>query len=244
MKFVAIYTRKSSKQDTKQANSHARQIADLESFCRANEFAIIKRFEDSMTGTLTTRPGWKKLVDWLSQDKDRIVVINSVSRMTRTMKVWYELEDLLPQFRFVETGRNVPNLTTVAVMSAVAKAESDAISSRVKSAYRLLKDKHGQDLRWGNPNVGNMSKMATEAKKEKMHAYWMDILIADAALYRNMGWNQKTRLAHLNRMGFRSRRGKELTRQSLIKAHARLDTGGVKVMGDELWPSGTPAKKN
>ena len=134
--------------------------------------------------------------------------------MTRTMKVWYELEDLLPQFRFVETGRNVPNLTTVAVMSAVAKAESDAISTRVKSAYRLLKDKHGQDLRWGNPNVGNMSKIATEAKKEKMHAYWMDILIADAALYRNMGWNQKTRLAHLNRMGFRSRRGKELTRQS------------------------------
>ena len=52
------------------------------------------------------------------------VVINSVSRMTRTMKVWYELEDLLPQFRFVETGRDVPNLTTVAVMSAVAKAEN------------------------------------------------------------------------------------------------------------------------
>ena len=68
MKFVAIYTRKSSKQDTKQANSHARQIADLESFCRAIDFAFILRFEDSMTVTLTTRPGWKKLVDWLSQD--------------------------------------------------------------------------------------------------------------------------------------------------------------------------------
>ena len=240
LKQVAIYVRKSSSAEGKQVNSHDRQIADIESFCKRNSMVITKRFSDSATGTNNERPGFHKMLSWLDQNADHVVVMNSVSRLARNQSVWSHIEDRLTQFRFVEFGNQVPTHLMVGIFLSVAKEESQKISDRVKSAYRSLKEKHGECLRWGNPNIGDLSALGVQERRRRMIEHWSEILIVDASFYKVMGWNQKTRLKHLNLMNHRTRRGKPITRQALIAAHKRLGTGGVKTMSEDetLWQGG------
>lgn len=233
MKICAVYTRKSQKDDDRQVNSHDRQTNDIETFCKTHGFIIYKRFSDSETGLTNERPGWKKLLEFLDQSAEHYAVINSVSRMSRNLAVWSQIEDKLKQFRFVETGSSEPNLTTISVLLAVAAAESRRVSSRVKSAYQQLKQKYGDDLRWGNPNIGNLSHVGIEANKEKMFNHWIDILATDHALTVSLpDWTQQRRIDHLNFMGFTTRRGNPIDRFNLLNAHRRLGTGGAVEMGN------------
>jgi len=240
LKQVAIYVRKSSTQDDKQSNSHARQDSDIESFCKRNSMVITKRFYDSSTGRNNNRSGFQQMIQWLDKNADHVVVMNSVSRLARNNSVWVHIEDRLNQFRFVEFGNVVPTDLMVGIFLSVAKEESKKISDRVKSAHRSLKEKHGDNLRWGNPNIGMQSQKGVDARRQRMIDHWSEILIVDASFYKVMGWNQKTRLEHLYRMNHRTRNGKKITRQALIAAHNRLGTGGVKTMSEDesLWQGG------
>lgn len=240
LKQVAIYVRKSSTQDAKQTNSHARQESDIESFCKRNQMVITKRFYDSSTGTNNNRPGFQKMLTWLDQNADHVVVMNSVSRLARNQSVWPYIEDRLKQFRFVEFGDQVPTDLMVGIFLSVAKEESKKISDRVRSAYKSMKEKYGDDLRWGNEDIGRHSQMGVDARRQRMIDHWSEILIVDASFYKVMGWNQIVRLQKLNSLGHRTRTGKEITRQALIAAHHRLGTGGVKTMSEDesLWQGG------
>ncbi len=240
LKQVAIYVRKSSTQETKQTNSHARQESEIESFCKRNSMVITKRFYDSSTGTNNNRPGFQKMIKWLDKNAGHVVVMNSVSRLARNQSVWTHIEDRLTQFRFVEFGDQVPTDLMVGIFLSVAKEESKKISDRVKSAYKSLKEKHGDALRWGNDKIGQYSQMGVDERRRRMIEHWSEILITDASFYKVMGWNQKTRLQKLNSMGHKTRTGKQITRQALIAAHHRLGTGGVKTMSEDasLWQGG------
>lgn len=233
MRICAVYTRKSQKDDSRQANSHDRQLNEIESFCKNNGFIIYKRFSDSQTGLNNERDGWKGLLEFLDQSAEHYAVISSVSRMGRNLSLWSDIEHLLPQFRFVETGPSEPNLTTISVLLAVAAAESRRISKRVKSAYAQLSEKYGDDLRWGNPEIGKLSSVGIAANREKMFNHWIDILATDHALTVSLpDWNQERRIAHLNRMGYTTRSGRPIDRFNLLSAHRRIGTGGAAAMGE------------
>ena len=233
MRICAIYTRKSQKDEDRQVNSHDRQLNEIESFCKNNDFIIYRRFSDSQTGLNNERSGWKGLLEFLDQSAEHYAVISSVSRMGRNMSLWSDIEHLLPQFRFVETGSSAPNLTTISVLLAVAAAESRRISKRVKSAYAQLKSKHGDELRWGNPDIGKLSSVGHAANRAKMFDHWVDILATDHALSVSLpNWTQERRIAHLNYMGYTTRSGRPIDRFNLLNAHRRIGTGGAKAMGE------------
>ena len=233
---VAIYTRKSTNTDSKQTISLARQTTEIKIFCDSHNLIIVKEFSESVSAKDNNRPEFKKLLDWLDQSANNIVVISNVSRLARNLRIWEHIENRLHQFRFVEMGINVPTMFMVNSYLSVATQERINISNRVKASYQVLKAKFGDDLKWGNPNIGEYSNKANEKKTELMQEHWKQILYLDALLfskYRHT-MTQVRRVEILNDMGARTRRGKKITPQSLSRAHRKLETGGVRLLAEMM----------
>jgi hypothetical protein len=236
MKSVATYTRKSIKSDQKQSNSHDRQTMAIKLFCADNDYIIIERFTDSESGRGNDRPGWRALIEWLNGSADRIVVMDSVSRMGRNQSVWTDIEKILYQFRFVQTGTQEPTMELVAALLTAATSESNRMSYRVRTTYNLLKKRYGDDLRWGNPNIKMAGQIGANTNEALARNHWDEIFAVEAALYATMPmWNQKKRIERMNIMNYKTRQGKPITRQNLNYAHRRYSTGGVEAVRELLW---------
>ena len=61
---VAIYTRKSTNSEDKQAVSIQRQTLEAQLFCQVHGMTIVKSFSESKSGKDNNRPEFKKLIKW------------------------------------------------------------------------------------------------------------------------------------------------------------------------------------
>jgi|TARA_R110001592_G_scaffold109423_2_gene305160 DNA invertase Pin-like site-specific DNA recombinase len=246
-KPVAIYTRKSSSGDSKQAKSHERQRNEILTFCKAHGMVVIKEFSDTRSAFMKSakdRKGFMSMLDWLNSNADYTCVMTEVSRLSRQSSVWELIEQNLKQFRFVELGNEEPNELVVGIFLHQARAESSKISARVKSAYDLKKEQFGEgNFDWGNPNISDHGDKGRERQTEKMREWWEPILIMDAHLYKLVELNQSQRVIQLNSMGTKTRtrmvkgtevKGKPITAQNLCRAHKQLGTGGVKELAKKV----------
>ena len=236
-KQVAIYTRRSTNVSGRQKLSFERQRKEIEIYCKQMNFIIVKEFSESASGKKVDRPQFKKMIDWLDVDGDRICVSYSVSRLSRTYGILDQIENRLHQFRFVETGSNVPSIQILNALMLVAKLESEAISTRVKASYQLLVDKHGKgNFKWGNPDIADQSEYGNFVKSEKTRKHWERIIFAEGLLYAQYGNTMSLirRCEILNMQGYRTQKKKEITPQNLLRAHRTLDTGGIKVIAQYI----------
>ena len=237
-RMVATYTRKSSKSETKQSQSHERQDHEVRSFCEQNNLIVVKEFSDTQSawkGNGNDRPGFMKLIDWLDQNAGHIAVMTEVSRVARCPEVWEHIGKRIRQFRFIELGIQEPNEMVVGIFLSLAKAESDKISHRVKSAYDLRVSKFGKgNFAWGNPDIHKHSEKGRETIREKVRDCWEPTLIVDAYLYKLGKLKQGERVIQLNKLGHRTRNNKPITASNLCKAHRIMRTGGVAQLAKEV----------
>jgi len=240
-KAVAIYTRKSSEANSKQAKSHERQTNEINQFCKSNGMVIVREFSDTMSAfnqPASERQGFMSMIDWLDKDASHICVMTEVSRLSRHLSVWNHIQHNLKQLRFVELGNNEPTELMLSIYLTQAREESRKIGNRVKSAHQLKVEQYGEkNFAWGNPEIHKHSEKATAVLKESVREWWEPILIMDAHLYKLMGLNQTQRVEQLNKMGKTTRprmvkgkevKGKPITAQNLCRIHKQLGTGGVE----------------
>lgn len=230
--MVATYTRKSTNSETKQQISIQRQEIEIQMFCEQNNMLVVKRFSESQSGQHNNRPQFKKMIEWLDESANHIVVISNVSRLARNLRVWEHIEKRLYQFRFVELGNQIPTMFIVNMFLSVATQESINISNRVKASYKVLKERFGDELKWGNPEIHQHSKAGNERKTELMIEHWKPILFLEALIYSKFKHTMslKDRVQWLNDEGKKTRRGNPITPQNILRAHKQLKTGGVKVL--------------
>ena len=241
---VAIYTRKSSENDTKQSKSLSRQTNEVGLFCKTHNFVVVKEFSDTKSAwnkPAEQRDGFMKLIDWLDQDAGHLAVMTEVSRLSRRLDIWNLIRERRKQFRIIELGDNEPTELMLSIYLSVASEESKKIGERVRSAYQLKLKTHGKgNFDWGNPNIAEQSSKGNEAKSKKVYEHWEPILILDAYLY-NAGLKQVARVEEINKQGHTSRptkhnknAGRPITASKLCQAHRIVGTGGVAELAKRL----------
>lgn len=238
MKIACTYTRKSSKSDNRQTNSHERQVESINLFCKDYGYTQMEHFSDAETGRHNNRPGWKKVLNFLDLSADHVCIMDTVTRMARNQSIWADIEPRLKQFRFVTFGDTKPTMELVSAVLTSGVSESNNIGYRVRATYSLLKKRFGDDLRWGNPNIQEAGLIGATNNSKAAEDFWRDILAIEVSLHATMPtWSQQKRIDQINFMGYKTRQGKKITRQNLCAAHRRYNTGGIKKLKEELWPS-------
>jgi len=221
---AASYTRKSSSTNKRQRNSHTYQLEEIERFSESYGYDLVEHFSDSKTGMNTNRDGWKAFIQFLEASPEHYGVMYRCDRAARTLKVFTDIEHLVDQLRFVQLGDTKPDLITLSVMFAIGRAESEANSQRTKSAYRSIKARNPNHP-WGNPNISEISEKGSLTAQNNAEVFWLDLLEKEKALFRMGYTTRKSRINELNRLGYRTRRGKLLSQKAFYRAHKRLGTG-------------------
>mgnify|MGYP006406723341 CR=1 FL=1 len=196
-------------------------------FAQANGYTIVEEFSDSKTGTNNLREGFQAALEWLRQDKDRVLIIRNASRCARNLSVWADIESLIPQLRFVELGNQQPNLLVLSVLLSMAAQESRNISNRVKAAYKSIKAQN-PDHKWGNREALMSVRQEGEAVRiNNANVYAKKIVEINRLLLADGVITLRDRAAKMNEMGFTSRRGGAISFAGLQQTLKRAERNAL-----------------
>jgi DNA invertase Pin-like site-specific DNA recombinase len=227
MTKAATYRRRSTSGNNTQKNSLRIQQEVIEMFAATNGYEIVENFSDSKTGTNNLREGFQSALEWLRQDKDRVLIIRNASRCARNLSVWAEIEDLIPQLRFVELGDQEPNLLVLSVLLSMAAQESRNISNRVKAAYKSIKAVN-PDHKWGNKEALMQVRAEGEAVRIKnANEYASKIVEINNLLEASGVTTLREKAERMNAMGFTSRRGGRISFAGLQQTLKRAERLGL-----------------
>jgi DNA invertase Pin-like site-specific DNA recombinase len=240
---AVFYTRKSKSRHQDQKNSEEIQVKVIEEYADRNGMRLVKHFHDSSTGTNNRRPSWRSMLRFLEKHKDVVVVFYRVDRIGRNLSVFEGLESLMDSNRVyvVEHGSEPIDSMTLGIMLTMAKQESKNISIRTKAAYKLLKEKYGDELRWGSPNTDKLARTGQTANQHAVIEHWTPIfefiygsehLFPDYLLFKTTGRPRKDLVIQmLNAKNITTRRGNPITYQSLQRAEKTF----TAVTGSTPW---------
>jgi DNA invertase Pin-like site-specific DNA recombinase len=207
MKKAIIYVRRST---TKQEDSFALQRTALESFAEANGYDVVAEFKDTKSGTTNDREAFQACLEHLKSNPDTTLIVYRLDRVGRNWKALGLVEDYVSRIRSIEHGDNQIDITLFGMLNVVAKAESRAISARVKASYALRR-KENPNAVFGVPKeqLIEMGKKSGEATTAKAIAFEQKVLFWNTTL-NGMGYKTlKSKVQRLNELGFKTRRGCE-----------------------------------
>ena len=207
MKKAIIYVRRST---TKQEDSFALQRNALETFAEANGYDVVAEFKDTKSGTTNDREAFQACLEHLKSNPDTTLIVYRLDRVGRNWKALGLVEDYVSRIRSIEHGDNQIDITLFGMLNVVAKAESRAISARVKASYALRR-KENPEVRFGGDDE-HMKKMREASGKtitSKAIAFEQKVLFWNTTL-NAMGYKTlKSKVQRLNELGFYTRTGKE-----------------------------------
>ena len=227
---AVFYTRKSKNRKGEQKNSHQIQIEVIKDYANRNNVKLVRHFQDSATGTTNQRPAWKEMLKFLKQNKECVVIFYRVDRIGRNLSVFDGIEQLIDSNRVyvVEHGDDPVDSMTLGIMMTMAKQESKNISIRTRAAYKLLKARHGDKLKWGSPDPMALARSGQDANSMAVVQHWTPIfefIYGDESMYPNyMRFKTTKRLRKdlivqmLNAENLTTRRGNPITYQALQRA--------------------------
>ncbi len=215
MKKAISYLRRSTRN---QEGSFDIQRKFITSFAESHGYEIVSEFVDTKSGRSNERDGLVSAVKHLEENQDVYLLLWKVDRLARNLKALGDIvEPMLDRLRFVELGDSAPNLFVISTLSVLAKAESDAISQRVKASYETMKQAN-PSLAWGNPQsliVGRKNSLKTRREQSAKHYNEIKKFIDLINTRGDMPWSVVAR--HLNELGIRTIRGNNFTGWSLKK---------------------------
>lgn len=215
MKKAISYLRRSTRN---QEGSFDIQRKFIGSFAETNNYQLVHEFVDTKSGRSNERDGLLAAVQHLKNNEDTYLLLWKVDRLARNLKALGDIvEPLLERLRFVELGDSPPNLFVISTLSVLAKAESDAISQRVKASYQTMKQAD-PTLRWGNPKSlveGRKNSLKTRREQSLRHYLEIKKFIDLINPYQSMPWSVIAR--HLNELGIKTIRGNSFSGWSLKK---------------------------
>ncbi len=207
MKKAIGYIRKSR---GKQKLSDAVQLDWIKQFCSANGYELTDVYYDTKSGRTNERVGFKTAIGYLASNPESTLVVGRIDRIARNLASFAILEPVIKQIRSVNLGNSEINEMLFSVLLSIAKAESEAISMRVKAAYKQC-IKNNPDFVWGSTK-GLKNGRAISLKIRQVRAdkhtdrLWNAVNLIDSNL--TMTWRKRAEL--LNQLGLKSPSGKTL----------------------------------
>lgn len=178
-KFVAVYTRVSSKSQT-----HKSQLPDLKRWADAQELPV-KWYKDTFTGKSMERPGWSKLETDLREGKVSAVVVWRLDRLGRTAKgltaLFSELQERGVGLVSLKDGLD---LSTPAgrlmahVLASVAQYETELRAERVLAGQAKAR---AEGKTWGGRKPGTRIRVDEEREEGILTMYGQGKPIAEIA---------------------------------------------------------------
>jgi|GEM_PF-3375117 len=142
---VAIYARVSTK-----GQELENQLHQLRNFCKKSEWQIFKEYKDVMSGRENSRPQYNQLFQDAHKKLFDGILFWSLDRFSRsgtlfTLQKLKELDNLgifwhSYQEPYINTDDEMTRNVIIAVMSSLAKVESQRISERTKAALEIAVD--------------------------------------------------------------------------------------------------------
>jgi DNA invertase Pin-like site-specific DNA recombinase len=202
MKKSVAYIRISTT-EAKQSNSLQLQEETIRSFASSNGYEITKIFSEIQTGTDDSRPVLKQAIDYVS-DNGCFLIALRVDRIGRSVSLFSQLEPIINQMRLVQYGDQPISVMLLSILLAVAKNEADMISLRVKSTFKMLREK---GVKLGNPNIKSIQKLGADKSKQMGDEYIASFsrLLTDLE---KAGYNTTKEITNrLNELNIKTRRG-------------------------------------
>jgi len=209
MKKVIGYVRVSSEIQKRKNNSIPLQKKKIKEYCSLNDFELIDVYEDDgVSGmSIDKRNGFKRMVEFMKENKIDGIVVWSLSRLGRKMKDVVEFMDFLKSnnIGFFSIKENLSNDDKIGslimnILSSINEFEVEVIRERIKDVKRNKKENgevYGR-MMYGFDNVNG--KMI-ENKEEKR-------IIRRVKNFRSRGWSWRRISNKLNDEGVKSKEGK------------------------------------
>jgi len=210
---VAIYTRKSTDaQLEKEVHSLSVQRASAESFIESQKyrgwFCLDARFDDNnISGATLDRPALHRLINLIKKGKVKVVVVNRLDRISRSLSQFLELTAFFEEYdvalvsvtQNINTGDAMGRLM-LSIIISFAEFERELIRERVTERMHAAR-KNGQFI-GGRPVLGyNIKPEGRELEIDEVEAIRVHEIFtlylelrsvkATAKELRRRGWNNK-----------------------------------------------------
>lgn len=220
MKRAVCYLRRSTKS---QLLSFEMQSAWISEFAEKNGYEIVGQFADDRSGRTNDRKGFLSAIEFVSrpENSDVYLICGRICRIARNLGSLHYLEPILSRVRSAHLGDVEINEMLMAVLLAISKGESEAISARVRQAYKSLKARD-PDAPWGcRSGLVDGRKKSLSNRADRSDAYSVRIFRAVSLIDSagNLTWHE--RRSRLDELGFKSIRGCELSVGGLHRSYAR-----------------------
>ncbi len=140
-----LYTRVSTQQQMdNDFNSLESQKEQLEAYCKLNKYAVYNTYEDGgFSGSTLERPALQKMIRDIVSKKINCVVVYKIDRLARSMRDFYELNDIFEahDISFVSVSQNFDTSNSIGRLSlnmvmSFAQFEREMIADRIRDKMR------------------------------------------------------------------------------------------------------------
>lgn len=142
---AALYIRVSTEEQARHGYSIAEQKRDLEQYAARKKYAVVGVYADegiSARKLYKHRPALMRLLEDVQAGKINIIIFKCLDRWCRSVKDYYDIQDVLDKHRVAwECTQEEYNTTTTAgrlalnIRLAVAQNEADQTSDRIKYVF-------------------------------------------------------------------------------------------------------------
>lgn len=237
-KFVAYYRVSTVRQGQSGLGLQAQKDAVLNHVRNGGE--IIGEFTEVESGTRKKqRVEIYKAIELAKAEKATLIV-GKLDRLARDVEFTAALYN--GNINFICCDNPNANKLTIQLLSVIAEHEAEVISKRIREALKVKKEKikngdfinkdgskmkpvNGK-VRLGNPNgFGNYQQLGVEkikanARNSKANIQAMDIICSA----RSQGASYQSIADKLNKLHYRTRRGKEFTAMQVLRLYRRCQS--------------------
>lgn len=201
-----IYTRVSTAEQGKSGLGLESQLATVQEFCNAENYAVIAHYSEVETGSgrdaLEKRPKLSMALQHAKKE-NAVLMVSKLDRLGRNVSFISSLMEQKISFVVTQLGMNA-NPFMLHLYAALSEKERNLISERTKAALKVLKANGAILGNKTNLDDARLLSNATNAKKAKEFA----ALVADTIVgYRAGGMTLQQTADKLNELGINTARG-------------------------------------
>jgi predicted site-specific integrase-resolvase len=215
MSKEAIGYLRASTDENKQKNSIATQKRSIEAFAALNGYTIAVWTSEYASGGNDDRKGFRDALR-LSEERGYYLIAAKVDRLSRSLSIWHALDACRDRLRIAELGDEVVSQLHLSLLLVMSQNERSLIAQRVRDSYKHLKALHGDNLNWGNKNLGTFAHLGHAKIKENAKAH-NDKVKTLVKFVTSDGGSLDDAVDYLNSLNMKTRRGKSYSYKNLYR---------------------------
>ncbi len=201
-----IYTRVSTAEQGKSGLGLDSQLAIVNEFCNAENYEVLAHYSETETGSgkdaLDKRPILAKALQHAKKE-GAVLMVSKLDRLGRNVSFISALMEQRVNFIVTQLGKDADPFL-LHIYAALSEKERELISSRTKSALKVLKDS-GKKL--GNPSNLNEARLLSNATNRKNADDFANSVVSIIVGYRDEGKTLQYIADKLNQIGVKTARG-------------------------------------